>query len=145
MVYACPISMRRIDSHLVRVVASGVSLLTILFLLTGESFFVGILLFDFTMRSLRKQHYSPMYRVAKYLLAAWHIKAKPCDEAPKRFALYLGWGIALLLLGTSLLHFDRLAMGLGILLLFCALLEALADYCIGCKLYYTLQWIQKFK
>jgi len=145
MVYACPISTRRIDSHLIRVVASQVSLLTMLFLLTGKSLFVGILLFDFTMRSLRKQQYSPLFRIAKYLLAVWHIKAKPCDEAPKRFALYLGWSIALLLLGASLLHFDTLSLGIGILLLCCALLEALIDYCIGCKLYYVIQWVKKIK
>ena len=74
-------------------------------------------------------------------IKAFNIEEKLCNEAPKRFALYLGLGIIGFF--TLLLLFSLIKMAsviIGILLL-CAFLEAAFDYCIGCKIYQYIQII----
>jgi hypothetical protein len=48
-------------------------------------------------------------------------------------------GISLSLLVFYMGNFILLATIISIVLLFCALLESLFDFCIGCKIYYAIQ------
>ena len=139
MAQACPISFRRVDSNIARGISSLVVLFTMLLIITQNSLFAFILLFDFVMRALRYAHLSPFYTISKFILTVWGIAPKLCDELPKRFALYLGLFISILLLIFYMANFTLLATSISIVLLFCALLESLFDFCIGCKLYYAIQ------
>jgi hypothetical protein len=139
MAQVCPISFRRIDSNIARGISSLVVLFTMLLIITQNSMFAFILLFDFVMRTLRYTHLSPFYTISKFILTGWGIAPKLCDESPKRFALYLGLGISLSLLVFYMGNFILLATIISIVLLFCALLESLFDFCIGCKIYYAIQ------
>ena len=95
MAQVCPISSRRVDSNMVRIISFQVALFTVILLLTKESAFAAILLFDFFMRTLRQSHLSPFHLVGKFILDGWGVAPKLCDESPKRFALYLGLVISL--------------------------------------------------
>jgi hypothetical protein len=139
MTQACPISLRRVDANMVRIVSFQVALFTIILLITKESAFAFVLLFDFTMRALRKSYFSPFYLVAKFILDGWGIAPKLCDESPKRFALYLGLVTSLFLVLFYAAGFTLFATTITIVLLICALLETLFDFCIGCKIYYAIQ------
>jgi hypothetical protein len=139
MAQVCPLSFRRIDSKIARGISSLVVLFTMLLIITQNSMFAFILLFDFVMRTLRYTHLSPFYTISKFILTGWGIAPKLCDESPKRFALYLGLGISLSLLVFYMGNFILLATIISIVLLFCALLESLFDFCIGCKIYYAIQ------
>jgi len=139
MAQVCPISTRRVDSNMVRVISFQVALFTVILLITKESIYTFILLFDFAMRTLRKAQLSPFHLLAKFILDGWGIAPKLCDESPKRFALYMGLFISLLLVLLCIAGFNVFATVISIILLICAMLETLFDFCIGCKIYYAIQ------
>ena len=136
---SCPISTRRVDSNMVRVISFQVSLFTVLLLITQESLFAFILLFDFLMRALRLPKFSLFETVGRFVIAGWGVAPKLCDESPKRFALFLGLITSLFLVVFYVAGFTTFATAIALILLFCALLETLFDFCIGCKIYYAIQ------
>ena len=139
---SCPISSRRVDSNMVRVISFQVALFTVILLFTQEKAFTFVLLFDFTMRTLRLSYLSPFHHVAKFVLTGWGVAPKLCDESPKRFALYLGLVISLLLVVLYAAGLSTVATSIAIILFICALLETAFDFCIGCKIYYGLQLLK---
>lgn len=139
MAQVCPISTRRVDSNMVRVISFQVALFTVILLITQESLFAVILLFDFLMRTLRMPLLSPFHHIAKFVLDGWGVAPKLCDESPKRFALYMGLVASLFLVVFYVAGFTSFATTITIILLICALLETLFDFCIGCKIYYAIQ------
>ncbi|TNF43984.1 MAG: DUF4395 domain-containing protein [Epsilonproteobacteria bacterium] len=136
---SCPISTRRVDSNMVRVISFQVVLFTVILLITQESFFALVLLFDFLMRALRQTNFSPFQIVGNFVITGWGIAPKLCDESPKRFALYLGLVTSLFLVIFYAAGFTTFATAITVILLICALLETLFDFCIGCKIYYAIQ------
>ena len=145
MSQTCPISTRRVDSNMVRIISFQVALFTVILLLTQESIFALILLFDFFMRTLRQQNFSPFHMVGKFILDGWGVAPKLCDESPKRFALFLGLVISLFLVVFYAAGFTAFATAIAIILFICALLETLFDFCIGCKIYYAIQIMNAMK
>ena len=136
---SCPISTKRVDANMVRVISFQVALFTVILLFTQESSFALILFFDFTVRTLRISKLSPFHLIAQFLLAGWGVAPKLCDESPKRFALYMGLVISLFLVILFSTGFSSIATGISMVLFICALLETLFDFCIGCKIYYAIQ------
>ena len=136
---SCPISIRRVDSNMVRIISFQVALFTVILLLTQESVFALVLFFDFFMRTIRQSKFSPFQIVGQFVVTGWGIAPKLCDESPKRFALYLGLITSLFLVVFYLAGFTTLATSIAVILLICALLETLFDFCIGCKIYYAIQ------
>jgi len=136
---SCPISTRRVDSNMARLISFQVALFTVIFLITQESFFALVVLFDFLMRALRLSNFSPFEIVGAFVLKGWGIAPKLCDESPKRFALYLGLVTSLFLVVFYVAGFTTFAIAIAVILLICALLETLFDFCIGCKIYYAIQ------
>ena len=143
MTQSCPISFKRIDANFVRLIATQVITIALLLLFTQHLLFAFILLFDFTTRVLNFKQLSPFAFIAKNIIGHFQIKAQLCDEAPKRFALYLGLSIVSLLTFFYIFKLTIIASALLIILLICAFLEAVFDYCIGCKVYYLLQFLTK--
>ncbi|MEA1879769.1 MAG: DUF4395 domain-containing protein [Campylobacterota bacterium] len=141
---SCPISVHRVDANMVRVISLQVALLTMLFLYTNSLVFALVLLFDFSVRTLRYAKLSPFNFVAHFVLSAWGVAPKLCDESPKRFALYLGLVISLTLVVLLSAGLTMLATTLATILLICALLETLFDFCIGCKIYYAIELAKGF-
>ncbi|MCF6207720.1 MAG: DUF4395 domain-containing protein [Sulfurovum sp.] len=139
---SCPISQRRIDSNLVRIVSFWVLLFTLLFAVTQMLPFLMIVLFDFIARVLRQETFSPFRQMARFILSLWDVKPRYTNEAPKRFALFLGLGMTLVITLLALLGFVKTAVFVSVVLMICAFLEVLFDFCIGCKLYYALELIK---
>ena len=136
---SCPISTRRVDSNMVRVISFQVALFAMIFLVSQESFFALVLVFDFFMRAIRQSSFSPFQIIGTFVLKGWGIAPKLCDESPKRFALYMGLVTSLFIVIFYVAGFTTVATVLAVILLICALLETLFDFCIGCKLYYAIQ------
>ncbi|UPT77895.1 DUF4395 domain-containing protein [Sulfurovum sp. XGS-02] len=136
---SCPISVHRIDAHVVRLTALQVLIVGLLLLITEDIFFSFLLLFDFSIRSLNIKQFSPFANIAKIIITRLHIKPNYCDEAPKRFSVYFG----LVIIGFLTLFFysgyTEIATILVVTLLCCAFLEAAFDYCVGCKVYCYLK------
>ncbi len=141
MAHSCPISLNRIDAHLVRIIALQVIVVALLLIGTNQLFFAFLLLFDFSVRTLNLKKISPFATVAKLIIKSFQINPQLCDEAPKRFALYLGLGIIGFFTLLFLFGFSKSAIILVAILIICASLEAAFDYCIGCKIYHYIQMI----
>jgi len=139
MAQVCPISTRRVDSNIARIISFQVVLFTTILLITQENIFAFILLFDFFMRALRQPQLSPFHIIGKFILTGWGVAPKLCDESPKRFALYMGLLTSLFIAVFYVAGFTTFATVITSILLFCALLETLFDFCIGCKIYYAIQ------
>jgi len=142
---SCPISFNRIDANLVRIIATEVMIIALLLIFTQELIFALILLFDFSVRSLKLKQLSILALVAHFIIRYFKIKPKLCDEAPKRFALYLGVVIITLVTLLYFFQFNLLATVFASTLLVCAFLEAAFDYCIGCKIYHLLHYFQPLR
>jgi len=141
---SCPISARRIDTNMVRIISFQVVLFTLALLFTQEKFFALVLLFDFSVRALRKTELSPFHIVGKFILNGWNVEPKMCDESPKRFALFLGLTTSFFLSLFYIAGALKIAVFITVVLLLCALLEVLFDFCIGCKIYYAIQLTKAF-
>lgn len=139
---SCPISLRRIDANIVRFISLQVALSAITLLLTQNLYIGMILLFDFSVRTLRLHKISPFYLLSQFIITLLDISPKWCDESPKRFALYLGLVISILVVVLLYIQLNILALIVVAILLLCALFEAIFDFCIGCKIYYLLQLIK---
>jgi hypothetical protein len=124
---------------MIRVISFQVAICAMILLISQESFFAWILLFDFLMRTLRLSHVSPFHIVGTFAIAGSGLAPKLCDESPKRFALYLGLVSSISLVIFYMADLTVIATALAILLFICALLETLFDFCIGCKIYYAIQ------
>ncbi|HIQ28041.1 MAG TPA: DUF4395 domain-containing protein [Sulfurovum sp.] len=141
---SCPISTRRVDTNMVRVISLQVALFSVILLFTQESFFALVLFFDFMVRTLRLSQLSPFQLVSSLILSGWGIAPKLCDESPKRFALYLGLVISFILLLLFVSGLTVIATFITGILLICALLETAFDFCIGCKIYYAIQILNSY-
>ncbi len=141
MTKTCPISFNRVDANFVRIIAFQVITIALLLIYTQELIFALVLLVDFSIRILNLKKFSLLSYIAQFIINYFNIQTQPCDEAPKRFALYLGVVIITLFTILYFFQFNLLASILVSILLICALLEAIFDYCIGCKIYHLLQYI----
>lgn len=139
MSISCPISQRRIDTHMVRAISVLVTITAILFLLTSHILFAYLLLIDFSLRLFRKNNFSPFFQLSLAILRALNIQPKMSDEAPKRFALYLGWAMAILIVLFIAFGAVKFATLFVVVLLSCSALEMLFEFCVGCKLYQYLK------
>ncbi len=141
MTQTCPISFNRVDANFVRIIAVQVISIALLLIYTQELIFALILFFDFSVRILTLKKLSILSYIAQFIITYFKIEVELCDEAPKRFALYVG----IVIISTfTLLYFFQLNILASILvgiLLICAFLEATFDYCVGCKVYYLLQFV----
>lgn len=142
---SCPISTRRVDTNMMRIISFQVVLFTLALLFTQEKFFTLILLFDFSVRTLRMPGLSPFHTVGKMMLNGWGAEPKMSDESPKRFALFFGLITSFFLSLFYISGAFEIATFIAVILLICALLEALFDFCIGCKIYYAIQLLKAFK
>ena len=136
---SCPVSLRNIDSNIVRLVALQTAIVAVVFVLTKMPIFTYILLYDFAVRGLKLPLLSPFATIAKIVVKVLKIKPKPTDEAPKRFALFIG--LLMLIIINVLVFISQLdiATAITIILIVCASLEAFFDYCVGCKVYWIIK------
>ncbi len=138
MAPSCPISLQRVDSNFVRLISVQIASVSLLLLLTHNYLLVFLLFMDFSLRLLRVRAISPFAIVALFFVKKLQLTPRPSDEAPKRFALYLGWSMSLLMVLFVLFGVWNGVLFLAWILLACSMMEALFEFCIGCKLYYLL-------
>ncbi len=135
MSYTCPVSGQRIDSTIVRMISFEVAGVVLLLLLTHHILFASLLLFDFTARLFRKKECSPFLLAARILQKRLSFPVRMSDEAPKRFALYLGWSMAVLMMIFAMIDNAAAVNLFASVLLACSLMEAAFEFCVGCVLY----------
>lgn len=141
----CPVDLVTVHDKQPRIVAGFVALLAIAFLWTDNWLIVAFLSIDFFLRAFKFGQYSPLGLLAGQLVRKLHIKGKPVDVAPKRFAAKLGWIFTLLILLVYAFVNVAFAHYITVVLLVFALLESVLGYCVGCKSFQVLRnigWIK---
>lgn len=141
MSYTCPVTFENVDSNISRFSALFVSILVVLYLLSLNPYILYYMAFDFYMRLFCKKDFSLILQTSKLLKFIFRMKDKMVDGGSKRLAGYFGIFFIILLVGLNHLHFDIASYIVGAIFLFCALLETLFDYCIGCKIYFIIKKI----
>ena len=142
----CPISTRKINSKIVRLISAQVAMFALALAITKEPIFALVLCIDFVVRFFRLQKFSLFFILGQSISKILSLKPLFTDEAPKRFALIMGLIMSFILLVTYGLGFYSFGLIVVFIIFVCALLEALFDYCVGCKIYYILRklgWVPK--
>jgi len=143
MAQVCPISRNRVDAVLFRMISFQVALYTVVLIVAAESFWAYYVLFyDYTVRALRKEEMSPFHLIATLMIKGFNIKSKMTDEAPKRFAVFLGVVSSFVIVAAHIAGLHFMVTMASSVIVFCALMESLFDFCVGCKIYYTIQLLK---
>ncbi len=95
------------------------------------------------MRVFRVISLSPVYQLGTAIANILSVKPKFTDEAPKRFALFIGLLFSVMLSVFYTLGYIKVGEGVSFVLLICALLEGFFDYCVGCKIYQLLKFFRR--
>ncbi|MCK9472530.1 DUF4395 domain-containing protein [Sulfurimonas sp.] len=141
---SCPITYKIVDQNIIRIVASEVSALGIFFIIYPNFAILALLLYDFFVRMLGYEKVSPLYNLARVISKLFGVKKDKIDAGPKEFALKIGFLFALLSVAIFLLNQMFATVAVIAMLTACALLEALFNYCIGCKIYMLLKKLKLF-
>lgn len=130
----CPISTEKVNKSVVRITGFLVATTVILYALTGNILFMVYLIADFTIRGFSSLKYSPYSWLASKLSHKLNLKVKPTDKAPKLFAARVGFIFSLTTVGLYFVS-PVAALIVAFILMTCALLESLFDFCVGCVVY----------
>ena len=125
-----------------RLVAGMVVILSLTFILSGETWLLFLLLYGFLARVLTGPHLSPMGLLAtRILIPVLGNRQRPVPGPPKRFAQFVGLVFSSVALLLFFLVSPLAAKSVvGILALFAAL-ESGLGFCAGCYVFgYLMRW-----
>ncbi len=143
MIQACPISFKRIDANQVRVHAAVITALLFVFVLGDAMWVMPLIAYDFAMRLFASPVYSPLVWLSREIKTCLGIGERMTDAAPKFFAAWLGLVMAVAIIGLAAAGLTPYVYALTAVFALCAILEAVFDYCIGCKIYMILRKFQR--
>ena len=131
----CPISNVKLDVNLDRFAVFFNVLLMISFIVTRNPIFLGIVILDYSIRSIDKGMYSPTKLLATFLNRFIKIPPKMTDIAPKIFSYRLGVFASSM---ASLFHFVGFtfpSIVASSVLLSLMALDSFLGVCVGCYIY----------
>lgn len=138
---SCPMIFVNVDSNVSRLSALFTSLVVIVYILSLNVYFLYFLALDFYMRLFAKKELSLIFVSAKFIKGLLRLQDKNVDGGAKRLAGFLGLSFVTLLIAANYLHFELLSYLIALVFLSCSLLDALFDYCLGCKTYHIIKKI----
>lgn len=128
------VSKHYIDEHIVKLVALQVIAIVLLALFNRYPYLLVFLTLDFAIRAFTHLP-SPLAYIAKIITRASGLKSKPVFAPPKKFAAAMGFAFSLTISVLLLLNLGGATYAVGGILVFCALLEAVFNVCLGCYVY----------
>jgi hypothetical protein len=137
----CPLIFRQVDATVTRINTLFVIIGIVVFLVTQISIILCLMIVDFILRLYGYKQYSPINISSLYIQKKFALTVKMEDAGAKRLAAFFGTGFTIALLIGSWLGADLAVTFIAGIFLFCAALELLFGYCIGCKIYYIVKKI----
>jgi hypothetical protein len=135
----CPVSAGKADENITRTVAIFTVLVTTTAIILGNYIIMFLLAADFAIRSFTTGKTSPLKFLSVHTTGFLEIRDKKLiDAAPKKFAALLGMTFSLLAAIFMVMQFPATALVIASALIFCALLEGVFGYCLGCTVYSIL-------
>jgi hypothetical protein len=135
---ACPITTEAVDERVARLCALIVLVPLGLALLFPSPWPALFLAFDFGLRGFGRRRWSPVARLARWLVAVAGRAPRPTNGGPKAFAAKLGFGFSLAVAASFLLGNTTAGLVTGVPFAVCAILEGAFGYCLGCQIYQLL-------
>lgn len=135
MAHICPIDGNKVNEPTVRTVAGLVVIIAIVGITTQSFIPFAFLAYDFFVRGFSNREGSLLRWLAIKIVDMIDIEPKLIDGAPKRFAAKVGFVFSITLTILSLFHLPIALYSVGAILLFCAILESVFAYCVGCEVY----------
>ena len=135
----CPVDNVVINENKARFTAFFVLVLAVIFLFTCLWIIVAFLAVDFFLRVNNLGNYSLLGILSDAIIKQLHIKNKPTDRAPKRFAAGVGLLFTVAILILTLSHLPLYTNIVVSVLLFFAFLESFVGFCAGCYVYTFLK------
>jgi hypothetical protein len=135
---SCPVNSDTANERVLRIIAVFVVAFTALSLFIVNPWVMFFLALDFAVRAFSLPQFSLLRFLAGKISKALGQEPVLVNAGPKRFAAGLGMVFSLIigiLLFTDYFFLTALTGGM---LVACAVLESVAGYCVGCKIY-TLQ------
>jgi hypothetical protein len=131
-----------VNENAARLIAGGVLMLSLAFLITGNGLAVGILAYGFVARVLTGPTMSPLAQfVNRLVVPRLSVPTKLVPGPPKRFAQGIGAVLSVGALAASVSGLDVLAFGLVGVVAIAATLESVFAICVGCLLFGRLMAI----
>ena len=135
----CPISAEKVDEDVVRLVATQVVILGLVFIIDPNIWIPLFLIFDFYLRAFTTLNISVLGNIAKAMkLQFLSSRSNLIDRAPKRFAAALGFVFSIFIASTFFFGLVLSSKVITITLLVCAMLEAFLGVCVGCYVYHFI-------
>lgn len=141
MSYSCPLSFVQVESNTSRISSFLVASLIAAYLISFNIFILYFIAADFIIRLFFNKNISPVYMLAQFVKNTLKIDDKFVDGGAKRLAAYFGLTFVLLLIGTHFFHSAASSFVIGGVFMFCSLLDAFFNYCLGCKIYFIIKKI----
>ena len=132
----CPVSGQKADENIARTAAIFTVLITAAALLLNSYVIMLLLAVDFAIRAFSSGSASPLKMLATLTAGTLNIRnRKIIDAAPKKFAALLGMTFSLLAGLFLIAQLPVTAAVIASMLIFCAFLEGVFGYCLGCVVY----------
>ena len=126
-----------VDEVSARLVATGVVAMAVAWLVTGWTPLLWLLAYGFLARVAAGPPLSPLgLLVTRVVRPRLSVTARPVPGPPKRFAQAIGAGCSLsALIAVAVLDAPGVAVGVIVVLVAAASLEAFAGFCVGCAVF----------
>ena len=134
----CPISNKKIDGNINRLAVFMDVLLLIGYLFTGSPYFVAIIVFDYAIKAFEKPKYSPLNWVATKIAKIINLPTKLVDQAPKLFAVRIGFLTSLIVMILYLIGLQTVSTIFAVILLTFTTMDSVLNICAGCLMYHYL-------
>ena len=141
MFESCPITLNQVDGNMHRIGAFFVITLVILYLISSLILFLYILALEFFIRLYLNKQFSIIFQLSKTVKKIFKIKTMMTDTGAKRLAAIFGLIFSILLIIEAHLALDTALYITASILLICALMEVIFDYCVGCTVYNIIKKI----
>jgi hypothetical protein len=140
----CPVSDRKTDENVARIAAVLTATITVAAMVANSYLILFLLAVDFALRSFTSGTGSFLKILSGHIAGMLDIRNKShTDAAPKKFAALLGMTFSLLAGLFLVVQLPVAAVITASVLVFCALLEGIFGYCLGCLVYSVLTASEK--
>ncbi len=131
----CPVDFITVNENKVRLTALNVFILAVVYIAIPNWLIPAFFTIDFFLRGFNFGKYSLLGLLSDAEVKLFGIKAKPIDQAPKRFAAKIGFFFSVSILAATVFNYPTTAIALAIILLVFAFLESFVGFCAGCYVY----------
>jgi hypothetical protein len=138
----CPVDFIPVNENKVRLTALWVLVLVTLSFFSQPLLLIAFLAIDFFLRAFNWGKYSPLNKLSGVVVKQLHIANKPIDQAPKRFAVKIGFLLSVAVAICLLTQAFNAAFILRIVFAVFAFLESFLGFCAGCYVYSFLKKVK---